>query len=196
MFDYITGKLVQKTESYAVVEAGGIGYRIFSTLSSLNEMGEVGQNVKLYIYFNIKNTSDILTLYGFTGREERKTFEMILGVSGIGAKTAAALLSNVSSSKFALCVVTNDAKYLASHTPGLGPKGAQRLILELKDKFKEVELDNVGAEELFADTGDDTNEALSALVVLGYSKTEAERALAGSDGSVEDRIKYALKKLM
>ena len=196
MFDYITGKLVQKTESYAVVEAGGIGYRIFSTLSSLNEMGEVGQNVKLYIYFNIKNTSDILTLYGFTGREERKTFEMILGVSGIGAKTAAALLSNVSASKFALCVVTNDAKYLASHTPGLGPKGAQRIILELKDKFKEVELDTVGAEELFADTGDDTNEALSALVVLGYSKTEAERALAGSDGSVEDRIKYALKKLM
>ena len=156
MFDYITGKLVQKTESYAVVEAGGIGYRIFSTLSSLNEMGEVGQNVKLYIYFNIKNTSDILTLYGFTGREERKTFEMILGVSGIGAKTAAALLSNVSASKFALCVVTNDSKYLASHTPGLGPKGAQRIILELKDKFKEVELDNVGAEELFADTGDDT----------------------------------------
>ena len=196
MFDYITGKLVQKTESYAVVEAGGIGYRIFSTLSSLNEMGEVGQNVKLYIYFNIKNTSDILTLYGFTGREERKTFEMILGVSGIGAKTAAALLSNVSASKFALCVVTNDSKYLASHTPGLGPKGAQRIILELKDKFKEVELDTVGAEELFADTGDDTNEALSALVVLGYSKTEAERALAGSDGSVEDRIKYALKKLM
>lgn len=196
MFDYITGKLVQKTESYAVVEAGGIGYRIFSTLSSLNEMGEVGQNVKLYIYFNIKNTSDILTLYGFTGREERKTFEMILGVSGIGAKTAAALLSNVSASKFALCVVTNDSKYLASHTPGLGPKGAQRIILELKDKFKDVELDNVGAEELFADTGDDTNEALSALVVLGYSKTEAERALAGSDGSVEDRIKYALKKLM
>ena len=196
MFDYITGKLVQKTESYAVVEAGGIGYRIFSTLSSLNEMGEVGQNVKLYIYFNIKNTSDILTLYGFTGREERKTFEMILGVSGIGAKTAAALLSNVSASKFALCVVTNDSKYLASHTPGLGPKGAQRIILELKDKFKEVELDNVGAEELFADTGDDTIEALSALVVLGYSKTEAERALAGSDGSVEDRIKYALKKLM
>ena len=196
MFDYITGKLVQKTESYAVVEAGGIGYRIFSTLSSLNEMGEVGQNVKLYIYFNIKNTSDILTLYGFTGREERKTFEMILGVSGIGAKTAAALLSNVAASKFALCVVTNDSKYLASHTPGLGPKGAQRIILELKDKFKEVELDNVGAEELFAATGDDTNEALSALVVLGYSKTEAERALAGSDGSVEDRIKYALKKLM
>lgn len=196
MFDYISGKLMQKTDSYAVIEAGGIGYRIFSTLSSLSELGEVGQNAKLYIYLNIKNTSDTLALYGFTTQEERKTFEMILGVSGVGAKTAAALLSNVSSSKFALCVVTGDSKYLSAHTPGLGPKGAQRIILELKDKFKEVELDDVGADELFADGSDDTNEALSALVVLGYSRSEAEKALAGASGSVEDRIKFALKKLM
>lgn len=196
MFDYISGKLMQKTDSYAVIEAGGIGYRIFSTLSSLSELGEVGQNAKLYIYLNIKNTSDTLALYGFTTQEERKTFEMILGVSGVGAKTAAALLSNVSSSKFALCVVTGDSKYLSAHTPGLGPKGAQRIILELKDKFKEVEFDDVGADELFADGNDDTNEALSALVVLGYSRSEAEKALAGASGSVEDRIKFALKKLM
>lgn len=196
MFDYISGKLMQKTDSYAVIDAGGIGYRIFSTLSSLNELGEVGQNAKLYIYLNIKNTSDTLALYGFTTQEERKTFEMILGVSGVGAKTAAALLSNVSSSKFALCVVTGDSKYLSAHTPGLGSKGAQRIILELKDKFKEVGLDDVGADELFADDSDDTNEALSALVVLGYSRTEAEKALAGASGSVEDRIKFALKKLM
>ena len=196
MFDYISGKLMQKTDSYAVIEAGGIGYRIFSTLSSLSELGEVGQNAKLYIYLNIKNTSDTLALYGFTTQEERKTFEMILGVSGVGAKTAAALLSNVSSSKFALCVVTGDSKYLSAHTPGLGPKGAQRIILELKDKFKEVEFDDVGADELFADGNDDTNEALSALVVLGYSRSEAEKALSGASGSVEDRIKFALKKLM
>lgn len=196
MFDYISGKLMQKTDSYAVIEAGGIGYRIFSTLSSLSELGEVGQNAKLYIYLNIKNTSDTLALYGFTTQEERKTFEMILGVSGVGAKTAAALLSNVSSSKFALCVVTGDSKYLSAHTPGLGPKGAQRIILELKDKFKEVEFDDVGADELFADGNDATNEALSALVVLGYSRSEAEKALAGASGSVEDRIKFALKKLM
>lgn len=196
MFDYISGKLVQKTDSYAVIEANGIGYRIYSTLSSLSELCEVGQNAKLYIYLNIKNNSDTLSLYGFTTTEERKTFEMILGVSGIGAKTAASLLSNISASKFALCVVTNDSKYLASHTPGLGPKGAQRIILELKDKFKEVELDSVGAEELFAPDGDDINEAISALVVLGYSKAEAEKALAGATGSVEDKIKYALKRLI
>ena len=77
MFDYISGKLMQKTDSYAVIDAGGIGYRIFSTLSSLNELGEVGQNAKLYIYLNIKNTSDTLALYGFTTQEERKTFEKI-----------------------------------------------------------------------------------------------------------------------
>ncbi len=196
MYDYISGRLVQKTDSYAVIEAGGIGYRIFSTLSSLNDLGEVGSPAKLYIYLNIKTNADIFTLYGFTTCEERKTFEMILGVSGVGAKTAAALLSNISASKFALCVVTGDSKYLASHTPGLGPKGAQRIILELKDKFREVELENVAADELFAETADDSNEALSALVVLGYSKTEAEKALSGASGSVEDRIKYALTRLM
>ncbi len=196
MFDYISGRLVQKTDSYAVVESGGIGYRIYSTLASLSSIGEVGDTVRLYTYLNIKTASDIFSLYGFATVEERKTFEMILGVSGVGAKTAAALLSNISASKFALCVITNDAKYLASHTPGLGPKGAQRIILELKDKFKDVELENASAEELFADSPTDKNEAVSALTVLGYSKSEAERALSGASGSLEEQIKYALSKLI
>lgn len=196
MFDYISGKLMQKTDSYAVIDAGGIGYRIFSTLTSLNDIGEAGQNAKLYIYMNIKSSSDIVSLYGFSTPEERNTFELILGVSGVGAKTAAALLSNISTSKLALCVVTGDAKYLSSHTPGLGPKGAQRIILELKDKFKNVELEDAGADELFSEDMNGGEEALSALIVLGYSRTEAERALAGTEGGTEDRIKQALKKLM
>lgn len=195
MFEYISGKLIQKTKDYAVIDAGGIGYRIYSTMSSLSSLGEAGDTARLYIYMNIKNSSDTFSLYGFATPEERSTFEMILGVSGIGAKTAAALLSNVSTSKFALCVVTNDSKYLSSHTPGLGPKGAQRIILELKDKFKNVELGNVPQDEIFAADTDDSNEALSALMVLGYAKSEAERALAGADGTVENMIKYALKKL-
>ena len=196
MFDYISGTLVQKTDSYAVIDVGGIGYKIYSTLTSLSGLGEAGSSAKLYTYLNIKNASDIVTLYGFLTVEERKTFEMILGVSGVGAKTAAALLSNVSTSKFALCVVTGDSKYIASHTPGLGPKGAQRIILELKDKFKHIEAEDLCAEEIFAPNTDTDNEAVSALIVLGYSRQEAERALAGSNGSVEDKIKYALKKLM
>ncbi len=196
MFEYISGKLIQKTDSYAVIDVGGIGYRINSTLSSLSELGSEGDTVKLYIYMHINSTSDIFALYGFKTPEERKTFEMILGVSGIGAKTAAALLSNISTSKFALCVVTGDSKYLSSNTPGLGPKGAQRIILELKDKFKNVELDHIEPKEVFSESTDDSNEAVSALVVLGYSRAEAEKALKGATGSVEDRIKYALKNLM
>ncbi|MBQ3573751.1 MAG: Holliday junction branch migration protein RuvA, partial [Clostridia bacterium] len=106
------------------------------------------------------------------------------------------LLSNVSASKFALCVVTGDSKYLSSHTPGLGPKGAQRIILELKDKFKHIEAEDLNTKEIFTDDTNTDNEALSALVVLGYSRAEAEKALVGAEGTIEDRIKYALKRLM
>ncbi len=195
MYEYISGKLIQKTSNYAVVDVNGVGYRINSTLSSLASIGEEGSVVKLYIYMHINSTSDIFALYGFATPEERQTFEMILGVSGIGAKTASTLLSNISTSKFALCVVTGDSKYLSANTPGLGPKGAQRIILELKDKFKNIEL-NGTEEEIIVESSDNNNEAVSALVVLGYSKIEAEKALKGANGTVEDKIKYALKNLM
>ena len=196
MFDYISGTLIEKTENYAVVDAGGIGYRIFSTQTSLDDIGEAGRNVKLYIFMNIKNASDMVSLYGFSTKEERNTFEMILGVSGVGAKTAAALLSNISASKFALCVVTGDSKYLSANTPGLGPKGAQRIILELKDKFKHIEVEDLNTREIFTEPVQANDEAVSALVVLGYSRTEAEKALIGATGTTEEKIKYALKRLM
>ena len=196
MFYYISGELVHKTDSFAVIDAGGVGYRIYSTVSSLQSLGEIGSQAKLYTYMNLKTTSDICVLYGFASLEELNVFEMILGVSGVGAKTAVSLLSNVSPSKFALCVVTNDAKYIASHTPGLGPKGAQRIILELKDKFKGMDVNEIPQEEIFAPEVDDSNEAVSALVVLGYSAQEAKKALAGATGTLEERIKAGLKNLM
>lgn len=196
MFYYIAGKLVQKTDAFAVLDAGGVAYQIFSTTSSLQSLGEIGDRAKLYTYMNLKSASDICVLYGFSTLEERNIFEMILGVSGVGAKTAASLLSNISPSKFALCVVTNDAKYLSSHTPGLGPKGAQRIILELKDKFKGMELDDIPKEEIFAPDTDGENEAVSALMVLGYSAQEAKSALRGVNGSVEEMVKAGLKNLL
>jgi len=196
MFYYISGELVHKTDTFAVIDAGGVGYRIYSTLTSLKALGEVGSQAKLYTYMNLKTTSDLCVLYGFATLEELHMFEMILGVSGVGAKTAANLLSNVSPSKFSLCVVTGDAKYIASHTPGLGPKGAQRIILELKDKFKGMDVNDIGQEEIFAPEVDDSNEAVSALVVLGYSPQEAKKALKGVDGTLEERIKQGLKNLM
>ena len=196
MFYYISGKLAHKTETFAVIDAGGVGYKIYSTLASLQTLGEIGEPAKLYTYMNLKTTSDICVLYGFTTLEELNIFEMILGVSGVGAKTAASLLSNISPSKFALCVVTNDSKYLSSHTPGLGPKGAQRIILELKDKFKGMDLAEIPQEEIFSPVETEENEAVSALVVLGYSAQEAKAALKGVSGSVEDMVKTGLKNLM
>lgn len=195
MFYYISGKLAHKTDSFAVIDANGIGYKVYSTLPSLEAIGEIGTDVKLYTYMHLKTTSDICVLYGFSTLEELNIFEMILGVTGVGAKTAANLLSNVSPSKFALCVVTNDAKYLSSHTPGLGPKGAQRIILELKDKFKGLEIEDIPKEEIFAPSSDYEGEAVSALVVLGYSPQEAKNALRGAEGSVEEMIKTGLKNL-
>lgn len=196
MFYYITGELVHKTDSFAVIEAGGVGYRIFSTLNSLQDIGDVGDQATLYTYMNLKTASDICTLYGFSTLEEKNVFEMILGVSGVGAKTAASLLSNISPSKFALCVATNDSKYLASNTPGLGPKGAQRIILELKDKFKGMELSDIPKEEIFSSAPESDNEAVSALMVLGYSAQEAKKALQGATGSVEEMVKIGLKNLL
>ena len=197
MFYYISGELAYKNESFAVIDAGGVGYRIYSTSVSLDQLGEVGSRAKLYTYLNIKSASDICMLYGFTTLDELNVFELLIGVRGIGAKAAVNLLSNISPSKFAMCVATGDSKYLAKHTPGLGPKGAQRIILELKDKFKGMDIGfETDADNLFSppDTGD--NEAVSALVVLGYSPQEAKSALKGAEGSVEDMIKYALTNLM
>lgn len=196
MFYYISGELVHKTDTFAVIETGGIGYRIYSTASSLKALGEVGEQARLYTYMNLKTASDICLLYGFATLEERNLFEMILGVSGVGAKTAVNLLSNISSSKFALCVMTGDAKYIASHTPGLGPKGAQRLILELKDKFKGMDLEGIPQDEIFTAETDEGNEAVSALVALGYTSQEAKKALKGASGTIEEQIKAGLKNLM
>ena len=135
MYDYISGTLAYKGADFAVIDAGGVGYRIYASAPALDSLGEEGGFAKLYTYLNFKSASDIMDLYGFATQEEKALFELLIGVNRVGAKLAMSVLSAVSPSKFALCVITNDAKYLAEKTSGLGLKGAQRLILELKDKF-------------------------------------------------------------
>ena len=198
MFYYISGTLVLKGNGFAVIDAGGIGYKLYASLKTLDSLGEVGCEAKLFTYTNFKASSDILDLYGFATQEELSLFEMIIGVSRVGAKTAVALLSNISPSKFALCVVTNDYKYIANKTPGLGAKGAERIVLELKDKFKGVDLGDAFTEPdaPVSVSADDESEAVSALVVLGYTPQEAKRAISGADGTVEEIIKFGLKNLM
>ena len=197
MFYYISGKIALKTESFAVIDANGIGYKIYASKNTLDDLGNAGENGKLYTFLNFKSASDIMDLYGFSTLEEQNLFEMITSVSRIGAKTAISLLSNMSPSKFALCVVTNDFKYIAQKTPGLGAKGAQRIVLELKDKFKGMDIGSIDADEVISLPGaNEDNEAVSALMVLGYSSQEAKAAVSGLTGSVEEIVKAALKKLM
>ncbi len=199
MFYYISGEIALKTDSFVVIDAGGVGYRLYASSATLEKIGKTGETAKLYTYSNFKASADIFDIYGFADVEELKLFEMIIGVSRVGAKTAIALLSNISPSKFALCVTTNDYKYIASKTPGLGAKGAERIVLELKDKFRDVDLGGISADEItevYHGGSSQRDEAAGALVALGYSPQEAKRAVATATGTVEEMVKIGLKNLM
>lgn len=195
MYAYIKGSLEVKTRGYIVIDVNGIGYKIFMTETAIAELGEIGQVVKVHTYLKVKE--DEMSLYGFNTNEELRMFELLLSVSGIGAKSAINILSNITPSSFALAVITNDVAKIKA-LPGIGPKGAQRIILELKDKLnKEQDIEEV---EKKAEKVIDTqkyNEAISALQVLGYSKKEIEKALQGinEELTVEEIIKLGLKNL-
>ena len=195
MFYYISGTLEYKGENFAVIDANGVGYKLYATLPTLSALGEVGKPAKLYTYLRVGE--DIFDLFGFATQEELTTFNMLIGVSGVGAKVAVAILSTISPSKFALAVVTNDVNSI-KQASGVGPKLAQRIILELKDKFKGADLSDIPGEEVVGGVFESGNEAVSALIVLGYSAQEAKRAVAGIDPGLEleEVIKLALNKLM
>lgn len=200
MLAYIKGTLEIKTKGYIVVENNAIGYKIFMPESSISKLGEVGEKIQIYTFMKVKE--DDISLYGFITNEELRTFELLLTVSGIGAKGALTILSNITPSQFALAVISNDVGVLKK-LPGIGPKTAQRTILELKDKLKkeqEIKITD-GEEQEFLKTiekvdDEKVSEAISALQVLGYSKREITTALEKIDLStlsVEDIIRKALE---
>lgn len=195
MYAYIKGSLEVKTRGYIVIDVNGIGYKIFMSETAIAELGEIGQVVKVHTYLKVKE--DEMSLYGFNTNEELRMFELLLSVSGIGAKSAINILSNITPSSFALAVITNDVAKIKA-LPGIGPKGAQRIILELKDKLnKQQDIEEVEKQvEKVIDT-QKYNEAISALQVLGYSKKEIEKALQGikEELTVEEIIKLGLKNL-
>ena len=195
MYAYIKGSLEVKTRGYIVIDVNGIGYKIFMSETAIEELGEIGQVVKVHTYLKVKE--DEMSLYGFNTNEELRMFELLLSVSGIGAKSAINILSNITPSSFALAVITNDVAKIKA-LPGIGPKGAQRIILELKDKLnKQQDIEEVEKQvEKVIDT-QKYNEAISALQVLGYSKKEIEKALQGinEELTVEEIIKLGLKNL-
>ena len=201
MLAYIKGILEIKTKGYIVVEAGGLGYKIFMPESTIANTGNIGDKVQIYTFMRVRE--DDVSLYGFLTNEELRMFELLLSVSGIGAKGALGILSNITPSQFALAVISNDVAILKK-VPGIGPKTAQRAILELKDKQKkEQEISIAEGEETsnieqVIKEDEKVSEAISALQVLGYSKREIIEALQTIEVtslSVEDIIKKGLANL-
>lgn len=196
MFYYIKGKVVHKDVNFAVIETGGIGYRIFTSMTTLSRI-ETGDTATMHTYMYVRE--DIVNIYGFSTSEELSMFEKLISVNGVGPKAALAILSVAPPERFALAVVTGDAK-LITKAQGVGPKLAQRIILELKDKLKGEDLPKNTADIAVetTDMSDSLAEAVSALVVLGYSQAEAQSAVAKCNPSdnVELIVKEGLKNLL
>jgi len=199
MFAYIKGKLTYKFNDYIVVETGGVGYMVFAPLSTVQSIGNVGDEVTVFTYMHVRE--DAMVLYGFATPDELSMFELLISVSGIGPKAAISLLSSISPSKFALAVITDDVRTL-TNVPGIGKKTAQRIILELKDKIKNetfVAVDTgIERESEVSSQDNKWSEAVSALMVLGYTASEANKAVSdvySEDMDVETIIKNSLKKI-
>ena len=198
MFSYITGRVAEKTANFVVVDVNGVGFKIYTSLNTLQDASVVsGEKATFYTYLYIKE--GIMDLYGFSSKEELTLFELLISVSGVGAKGATAVLSVATPSKLALSIVTGDIATI-KQASGIGTKTAQRISLELKDKIKNESLvsDATDAFEQVAPVDASAqSEAVSALMVLGYSANEAQKAVAsvGNVGNVEEIVKLALKKL-
>lgn len=197
MISYIKGRLEIKSKDYIVIDVGGIGYKVFMSETAINEL-EKGTEVKVFTYMRVRE--DDISLYGFLNNEELVTFELLISVGGVGAKSAITILSNITPSKFALAVITNDVNTLKK-LPGIGAKTAGRIILELKDKMKtEQSIEENKNEEIKEAIVLDNkaNDAVEALCVLGYTRKDVEKVLSNIDTNkltVEEIIKQGLKYL-
>lgn len=195
MLAYIKGTLEMKLNNYVVIDVGGLGYKVFMSETAIEKLGNIGDIIKVHTYYRVRE--DDISIYGFNTNEELRMFELLLSVSGIGAKTALAMLSAVTPSEFALAVISNDVSQLVK-IPGIGAKSAQRIILELKDKLKAEQsscrVDDIKIKDAIKEDNK-IMEAVCALQVLGYNKKEIEKAFEKIDKldmTVEDLIKKGL----
>lgn len=200
MFAFVKGIIEEKSGNFVIIENFGIGYKIYMPEPEIEKIGDIGTEVKIHTYYWVRE--DNISLYGFTSKEELRMFEILITTSGIGAKSAIAILSSIDPSSFAIAVINEDTRKLTK-LPGVGAKSAARIILELKDKLKKQELESKEAtqkDELqkAIKNNENLNEAVSALQVLGYNRREIEKAIDNvklEDLSVEEIIKQALKLL-
>lgn len=194
MFAYIKGSLEMKSNGYIVIDINGLGYKIFMSQNNIDSIGELHDTIKVFTYVRVRE--DDISIYGFKTQEQLKMFELLISVSGVGAKSALVMLSCIEPSDFAIAVISNDVKVLTK-VPGIGNKSAQRIILELKDKLKEEQLEEKLKDfsKKLKDNSENINEAISGLMVLGYSKKDIEKAFEHLDIdnlSIEDLIKKGL----
>ena len=200
MISYIKGILEDMSPGMVVVDNHGIGYQMMVPMRG-ESFPKIGQEIKIYTHMHVRE--DDVSLFGFLSKEEKEAFELLIGVNGIGPKVGLSVLSTLSVYELKMAVISEDVKTI-SKTPGLGPKGAKKLILELKDKlsFEELEEDGVGAEifDTSADSSDSVMITIEGLVNLGYSKSEAAIAVNKVEDAKgltpEELLKKALKNIM
>lgn len=195
----LEGILELSEPSMAVVNCCGVGYGVRTTFNTITKLPKVGERIKVYTYMSVRE--DAVELFGFYDTNELNCFKQLISVSGVGPKAALSILSQMTPESFALAVVSSDSKALTK-APGIGLKTAQRIVLELKDKMAKSEIstdENVIQVTDNAHTTTTTaSEAITALVVLGYTNSEATKAVSSLDPAlpVEELIKQALKKLV
>ena len=205
MISFVRGPLAAVEEDSVVIEAGGVGLEIRVPLSVLEQLPSLGEEVKMYTYFQVRE--DAMSLYGFLNRQDREMFRQLIGVNGVGPKAALGILSTMTPDDLRMAIVTGDAKAI-SRAPGIGPKTAQRLILDLKDKVSMEEvlgnlaLPSDGGTSAALGTigmGEAAKEAVQALVALGYSNMEANKAVKQVEVTetmtAEDVLKASLRYL-
>lgn len=200
MIAFLAGKLIEKEANSVIVDVGGVGYEVMIPLSTFYELGEAGSDVSLRVYTHVRE--DAIQLFGFKTARERELFLHLIGVSGIGPKSAITALSGMSADEMIAAIRTNNLARLNS-IPGVGKKTAERLVIELRDKV--AKLSAVASDEMRAEgvelSGDSVlDDALSALVNLGYQKAAAEKALKqamqeGTEISVQKLLRRSLQIL-
>ena len=198
MIGFLRGILAEKGDGYIVIDVNGVGYLVSVPANSSADLNAEGEEVLVHTSMIVRE--DEMSLYGFSGKGELDAFKKLIGVSGVGPKAALAILSALTLDQLKQAIVFEDAKAL-QRANGIGKKSAERIVLELKDKFTAAAPDgsylDAGAADVIADQGG-RGEAISALVALGYSRGEAASALASvadNDLTTEEYIKRALKNL-
>ena len=202
MLAYVKGELASKNIGYVVIDVGGLGYKVLMSDPGIENIGNIGDTVKVHTYYRVME--DDISIFGFNTQEELRLFELLISVSGVGAKTALTMLSKIEPSTFALAIITNDIDTLKT-IPGVGPKSAQRIVLELKDKLKkeqtisELSKASIGIESKTVkviEVDSKITEAMSALQVLGYSKQDIDKVISRMNNKEQMTLEQIIKQAL